>query len=284
MSAQINTQPMKTNTETKQDITHWPAKFEMINKEELRVDPSYQPRERVEEDQKAIKTIVENFDWEKFGVLIVGDRRGVRYVVDGQRRLESTRRIPEISEVPCIVFQSDSPKAEARAFVGINKTRKSVNPIHLFYADVVGADKLSCEIDSFLKQQGYRVGFITKNPLVIQCVNVLKTLWKTDANSVKAIWPTLKTMTRGDDAEQGIAISAQLLKTFFYLQTSGKMNDELAEYWKIKGAGAAEVAISGLIAESKGGQSKRKLPPNGPELWALSLIQPWKAHKKANAK
>ncbi len=105
----------------------------------LRIDVSYQ-RSIFASGRSNIRRMIEEFSWEKFGVLDVARRaKDVYAVIDGQHRATAALCHGGIVEVPCLVLQR-SLEEEARAFAAINHNVTRINPLQSFRAAFVGGD------------------------------------------------------------------------------------------------------------------------------------------------
>lgn len=103
----------------------------------LRIDPAYQ-REVLKNGARNIGKIAMEFDWAKFGVVIVANLgTGMFAIVDGQHRaIAAAAR--GISEVPCLVIEAD-PGKQAEAFASINGAVTKISPLQIFHAEVAAS-------------------------------------------------------------------------------------------------------------------------------------------------
>ena len=137
-----------------------PGKFQMIPKEQLIVDHSYQrtaTRDKVRNIQAA-------FSWVAFCCLTVAFRTGRYYVIDGQHRALATLSRSDIRDLPCMVFESLSIEQEAQGFVTIQECRKPMASIDSFRAKLIAGDEDALYIDRVLRYNNIRVVTHTSAP------------------------------------------------------------------------------------------------------------------------
>lgn len=111
--------------------------LDWIDKDLIDVDPTYQR----ELDEARVQRILDWFDWRSFGALVVTRAANGRYnTPDGQHRLEAAKRHPKISVVPAVIVGAETTAEEAEVFVGINRDRKNVSPLQLYWAELAAND------------------------------------------------------------------------------------------------------------------------------------------------
>lgn len=109
-------------------------------------------------DQSRVDDIVRGFTWRSFGALVVVPQEGGGYhVTDGQHRLEAARRHPHVTVVPAVIVKADDVHQEAEIFVGINKNRKNVSALELFFAKLTANDPDAVEVVQVSKKAGIRI-------------------------------------------------------------------------------------------------------------------------------
>lgn len=111
--------------------------LDWIDKSAIFPDPLYQ---RPLDDGR-VNTILRAFSWRSFGALVVVPQAdGTYHVPDGQHRLEAAKLHPRVQHVPCVIVKADDVPAEASVFVEINKNRKNVTALELFFAQLAAGD------------------------------------------------------------------------------------------------------------------------------------------------
>ena len=113
-----------------------PGELKYIQKDLLRIHPAYQ-RDII---PSKVKEITALWSWVSAGVIIVGERGGEFWVIDGQHRVVSAKRRNDIIELPCIVFKTSSVQQEAGAFLDVNAGRKPISSLGKFKAMLAAGD------------------------------------------------------------------------------------------------------------------------------------------------
>ncbi|MGU3399168.1 DUF6551 family protein [Brucellaceae bacterium D45D] len=132
--------------------------LDWVDKAAIKADPNYQRPL----DQNRVDKILREFSWRSFGaIVVVPQDDGVYHVSDGQHRLEAAKRHPHVSVVPAIIVKADDIQSEATIFVDINKNRKNVSPLELFFAELVAGGEDALTIYQVTQRAGIR---IPKNP------------------------------------------------------------------------------------------------------------------------
>jgi len=114
-----------------------PGRLVMIHKEMLNIPDEYQ-RDLI---TSKVKEITKNWSWIGAGVIVVAERDGKFWVIDGQHRVAGAWRRSDITQLPCIVFKTKDVKTEAKAFLDINTQRKPVSSIGKFKAMLAAGDE-----------------------------------------------------------------------------------------------------------------------------------------------
>jgi len=115
-----------------------PPELRWIPVASLRVDSRYQ-RDVNRRGAANVKGIARNFDWRKFGTVIVAGLGGDTYaIVDGQHRTCGAA-CRGIEAVPCMVIEADT-RAQATAFVAINSQVTLMTPLQIHASRVAAGD------------------------------------------------------------------------------------------------------------------------------------------------
>ncbi len=139
--------------------------LDWIDKDKISVDPLYQRPL----DRGRVDAILQAFSWRAFGALVVvpvrgepwHEVRGFYHVTDGQHRLEAAKLHPNVTVVPAIIVTAEDVQAEAGIFVDINKNRKNVSALELFFAQLAAGEKSAIAVQQMCQEVGIR---IPKNP------------------------------------------------------------------------------------------------------------------------
>ncbi len=169
--------------------------FKWLRIELLQVDGRYQ-REIKQDGVTLINRIVRDFKWARFGALLVAgpDRIGDYAVIDGQHRLEAARRHPQISEVPCLVVDAGDVPSQARTFKGVNKDRRGVTRINVFWADVAAGEESAVRVRAVCEECGCfvsRAGTGRQKPLHTVAVSAIEQCLALDEGALRAALTTL---------------------------------------------------------------------------------------------
>lgn len=151
-----------------------PGVLMMIHKSELRINDEYQRAAVVQK----ITEITSNLSWVAFGVLIVAERDGEYWVVDGQHRYLAACRRSDISELPCIVFRTESVKQEAQGFIDCNTLRKVVSTLGKHKAMIVAGDNTAIFVQSVFDELGVKPTSTRKTKGEVCCVKLCYNLAK----------------------------------------------------------------------------------------------------------
>ena len=119
---------------------------------DLRIDPRYQ---RPVNSQR-VKHMAKHFDPRKLGVLEVSLRGKKAAVFDGQHRLGALK-LKGIADVPCIVHEGLTARAEAQLFVELQQQRKPLRPIDRFHARAFAGDTTARSVRKIVEDAGYGI-------------------------------------------------------------------------------------------------------------------------------
>ncbi len=119
----------------------------------ISVDPLYQRPL----DGSRVASILKGFTWRSFGALVVVPAGDGYHVTDGQHRLEAAKAHPKVSHVPAVIVQSPDIATEATIFVDINKHRKNVSPLELFFAELAAGTGCATEVMKAAQRAGIRI-------------------------------------------------------------------------------------------------------------------------------
>lgn len=144
-----------------------PGLLKLISKHDLFIPEEYQ---RDLNESKA-KEYSSNWSWFGCGVLIVARRpNGLHYVVDGQHRKAAAMRRSDISELPCIVFETENLKEEAKAFITANTNRKAMTAIEKLKGLSESGDETSAFVVNQISKYGLRIAKTATKGNEIKCI------------------------------------------------------------------------------------------------------------------
>jgi hypothetical protein len=116
-----------------------PGEFASLHKDVLRIHPAYQ-RAMI---PGKVKEVTSCWSWISCGAIVVGERGGEYWVIDGQHRVLAAKRRSDITHLPCLVFKTEGVKEEAIAFLDLNTGRKPVSSLGKFNAMITAGDQAS---------------------------------------------------------------------------------------------------------------------------------------------
>lgn len=118
------------------------------------VEPMYQrPLDMGRVDEIAL-----SFSWRSFGAIVVVPQETGRYhATDGQHRLEAAKKHPAVTHVPAVIVKAEDVHAEAGIFVDINKNRKNVSALELFFAKLTAQDDDATTVYQVCQKAGVRI-------------------------------------------------------------------------------------------------------------------------------
>lgn len=184
------------------------GRFNMIRKEELNIDGTYQ-REQVSDNK--VREIARDWDWRLFGALSVIMRPdGTLWVYDGGHRTRAAFLRDDIEELPCMVFDCARIEDEAKAFVGTNTMKSSVSTFHKYRGALRAKEPRALQIKAVLDKYGYHATKNTKTRFGFAAINTLARLLKEDANLAESVFALCAEM-----AEDGESISGEILLGIF---------------------------------------------------------------------
>ena len=121
----------------------------------LRIEESYQ-RDLLRSAISNIVNIAHNFNWSKFGSVIVAPiDDGLYAIVDGQcRTIAAACR--GVEKVPCIIIKADLEQ-RAEAFAAINANVTKITALAIYNAQLVAKDMRALEIADVCKEAGVTI-------------------------------------------------------------------------------------------------------------------------------
>lgn len=143
-----------------------PGEIRMLHKNVLQVHPAYQ-RDLV---QQKVSEISAAWSWVAMGALVVGERGGEFWVIDGQHRAAAAKRRSDITHLPCVVFKTVDVQQEARGFLTIQTMRKPVTAVAKQKAMVAAGDDVAAFVQEQCAALGLRIVGYSTSAGQIKCV------------------------------------------------------------------------------------------------------------------
>jgi hypothetical protein len=127
--------------------------LDWIDKTLITVDPLYQRPL----DAERAATIARSFSWRSFGALVVAPAGEGYHVTDGQHRLEAAKLHSKVTHVPAVIVQAETVQDKAGVFVAVNRDRKNVSALELFFAELAAGDGRATQTLKFCQRVGLRI-------------------------------------------------------------------------------------------------------------------------------
>lgn len=141
-----------------QKVPNGAKRLDWIQVSDLRISPRAQRDHSLRGAQALIEEIAANFDPDKFGTLVVNERDGTYWVVDGGHRFTALLRMGyEDQQVECWIYHELSEKSEAELFLDLNNVRP-VSARDKFKVAVVAGRETECDIDRIVRSLDLTVG------------------------------------------------------------------------------------------------------------------------------
>ena len=172
-------------------IRNEPGEFHLIPKGELNVDHSYQ---RSKINRKRVVDISRCWDWVACGVLAVSLREDNSWwVIDGQHRKLAADLRSDITTLPCLVFEADSVKDEALAFLAINTGKVGVGGLDRYRAMLRAGNSSAVGLNAVLESTGHKAG-ATGATKTVACIITLLNLHRESQERFARLWPLVADM------------------------------------------------------------------------------------------
>lgn len=128
--------------------------LDWIDVDLIGVEPMYQRPL----DAMRVDSILRSFSWRSFGaIVLVPQADGRFHATDGQHRLEAAKLHPCVTHVPAVIVKAQDVHEEAGIFVDINKNRKNVSALELFFAQLTAGDDEAERILQVCQSAGVRI-------------------------------------------------------------------------------------------------------------------------------
>lgn len=134
-----------------------PPAVQFIGVHDLWIDDSYQRSADAPQSRNLIARMAKDWDWRLCMPLMVSEREGKLWVIDGQHRLQAALKREDIAHLPCCVIKFNSAREESDMFVQANKARKALTTIDLFRAAVAAGREAESETFALISAAGLKV-------------------------------------------------------------------------------------------------------------------------------
>lgn len=201
-----------------------PGDLKMLHKDSLRIHPAYQ-RDAI--DSK-VKVIASAWSWLSVGALVVGERAGEFWVIDGQHRALAAKRRSDVTHLPCVVFKTADIKTEAQGFLDLNTNRKPITSVAKQKAMFSAGDELAAYVHNQCAELGLSITQNPCGPTELKCAEWCMRRASEDKDAFR------KVMAMGAELsmQDNIPISNRLLDGLWML--NAKCGDGLADKRLVK--------------------------------------------------
>jgi hypothetical protein len=188
-----------------------PGLFLMIKKQDLNIDGSYQ---REEVSKEKVLEIARNWDWKLIGTISVIRRMDDTFwVYDGGHRCRASFLRDDIIYLPCMVFEAEDEKTEAKAFIGANTMKSVVSAYHKHRAAVKTGEPIALAAQSILHKHGYFATQSANKTYGFAAINTLESLVREDRVLAEKVFAASASI-----AQEGESISGEILDAIFTCQ------------------------------------------------------------------
>lgn len=233
-----------------------PGKLRELHKDILQIHPAYQ-RELI---QSKVKELTASWSYVSAGAIIIGERAGEFWVIDGQHRVVAAKRRSDISLLPCIVFQTNGVKQEAIAFLDVNSGRKPVTSLGKFKAMIAAGDAGAIIVSKTIGELG-----ITLKPTALKSGELKSVGWalrkaKENSESFQVV------MSLANDLSKDMPIQEKLLDALWYINE--RMDGGVSE--KRFNSRLRSIGARGLIDAAN--KAAAYFIKGGAGVWALGVM------------
>ncbi len=232
-----------------------------INKNKLQIDGRYQRRQK----KSLVSHIAQNWNWQKFGSLIVSERKDKSYwVVDGGHRATASFYRTDILNLPCVVYRFKNLAEEAKIFSEINQRREAVKAQDIYRSDNFAQEAPAVATEKILTECGYNIRKNSKGKGSFAAIGTLHRITKENPELAH------KTFKACSQIAEGRHFPAEILNGLFYLakkQHSNGVDIFESNYW------ISNLIKTGVTGCRQAIQEKKKLfYRTGPNICARALM------------
>lgn len=193
----------------------------LADKNKLHICTTYQ---RTFINEQRVLALAAEWSWLACGSLIVSERDGKFWVIDGQHRAIAAMRRSDITELPTLVFRLTSEEEEAKAFYRVNCVRGSVSAYDKLRAQVAYHDPLAVDSIALMEQEGYKPSQ-SESAHSIRCIAAFLSVMKSDRGVLLKVWPLIAQL------HDGLMIRKKVFQALVYIAKNGS-DDVTAPAWR----------------------------------------------------
>lgn len=233
------------------------GQFRNINKRLLFINREVYQREGIK--SKAIE-LASNWSWIACGALIVAERAGQYWVVDGQHRKLAADRRSDITDLPCLVFKVEEVASEAKAFLSANTNRRNVSALDKYRASLGANNETAKKVQDAIDAAGLRVTSASCEPRAFKSVAKAQSIAESDYDGLVAVLTLCGELA----ATESCPVHARLMSGLYYIHSridGGLDNPRLRK--RIKQIGATALVNGAAKAAAYYGQAGNKVCAEG---------------------
>ena len=241
------------------EVIDAPGRFQMLDKEKLIVDKTYQ--RDIVSDRKVLQ-FARSWSWIACGSINVALRDGKYYVIDGQHRKEAAMRRTDITELPCMVYETKNMREEAEGFKKIQETRTNLYSYDKFKLLVVLGDASALLVESLVENSSRKLSNQTANN-TISCIATLMQWAKSEPVILAEMWELLL------DVCNSHPLHTRVVEGLLYLETRLRPEQSLlSTRWKNR---VLKVGYDGLLESAT--KACAYYSKGGPKVCASGVIE-----------
>jgi len=195
-----------------------PGEVRLVHKGKLLINEDYQRKA----SQARVLALANAWSWVACGVLVVGEREGDLWVIDGQHRLLAARKRSDIVELPCIVFKTEGAKQEAIGFLNANTARGPVSAHSKYRAALQAGDETALTVQRIASRAGVEISQHTETPTQVKAIYWLM---KRAAMNPDAVEQTL-IVARKLCVDEATTIKQRLLEGLYIIHSKIGFDDD----------------------------------------------------------
>jgi hypothetical protein len=234
-----------------------PGELAMIAKTDLHVDKTYQR----EAFKFKIMEIASAWSWIACGAIVVGKRNEQFWVIDGQHRVVASMRRSDITHLPCVVFDTEDVRQEARGFLAANTLRKPISAMQKRNALVAAGDDLAMFVDKTCAELGIK---LTRHPKCGMETNSISALMS-KASANRQSFADCLSICAELSADQDQPIPAKLFLAISYINDRHEIKADKRLSYRIRAKGLRSLVDAAMRASAF-------FLSSNPKTWAKGII------------
>lgn len=205
--------------------------FAYLDKHCLKINREAYQREGI---PSKVLEFASNWSWIACGALTVAERDGEFWVVDGQHRKLAADRRSDIQTLPCMIFETQSVKQDAQAFLDTNTNRRNVSALAKFKARLAAGDELARNVQAIITNSGLRLATASKEPCDYKAIALALSIGERDMDGLAEVLGLAGEMA----ATERLPVHQRIVAGFYYLHRHLDLrNSRLRERIKAIGLG-----------------------------------------------